>query len=141
MRLEEDKYICSAQAFLFPQPECFPSPAPSSFPKRRMCETPSATSHNYSFLKCHRGPDPTQTCLTADSPSGCICCVKPDEPFNLYYVQMPLSLHPAMILPLPALGCHNRGFLQCSPSSRAVLRSPASVEANSQVMVLWRVLS
>lgn len=32
-------------------------------------------------------------------------------------------------------------FLQCSPSSRAVLRSPASAEANSQVMVLWRVLS
>lgn len=86
-------------------------------------------------------PNSTQTCLKADSPSGCICYMKPGEHINLYYVQILLSLHPAMYFPLLALGCCNVGFLQCSPSHQAVLRSSASVKANSQVMVLWRVLS
>lgn len=51
--------------------------------------------------------------------------MKPGEHFTLYYVQMLFSLHPAMNFPLPVLGCHHLGFLQCSPSPRAVLKSPA----------------
>lgn len=98
--------------------------------------TPSSNA-----TEARRHPNSTQTCLTADSPSGCICYMKPGEHLNLYYVQMPPSPPPATNFPLPALGCRNLGFLQCSPSLRGVLRSPASIEANSHVMVLWRVLS
>lgn len=138
----EDKYICSPQGFLSPHPECFPFPAlPYKEGVLKPHQQHPTVTPSSNTTKARSCPNSTQTCLTADSPSGCICYVKPGEHFTLYYVQMLFSLHPAMNFPLPALGCHHLAFLQCSPSRQAVLKSPASAKANSQVMVLWRVLS
>lgn len=49
---------------------------------------------------------------------GCICCVKPGKHLHLHCAQMLLSPYPATNFPLPALGCRNLGFLQCSPLCR-----------------------